>query len=137
MGLKEDYHSAFVVSFSEFFGPPKDYGWETYLLSSDTLIDSDSWLHFTVRNPFAGRSLVFRYHIEEKKFYAFLKVQVIPGEENWNLDTLFRNRGYTDLDAQDILQTSGEWKFHSLARHYFGIILSYCPRILEPDEHLY
>ncbi|MGE8720630.1 hypothetical protein ACO2KH_04785 [Leptospira terpstrae] len=136
MGITAEYQSAFTSSFQEFFGNAKDIGWELYHLSSEPENDSPSWLTFTIRNPLGGRALVFRYHRLENKFYAHLKVQVIPGEENWSLDQLFHKKGYTDLDADDILSSGGEWIFHSLARHYFGIIISFCPRILEPDYFL-
>jgi hypothetical protein len=127
MVLGNDFHEAFHSSFREFFGHETDMGWEIYQLSNE------SWMTFTIRNPLAGRALVFNFNEIENKFHALLKIQVIPGEENWNLDVLFKKKGYTKKDSINIINESGDWIFHSFARHYFGIILSFCPRILEHD----
>ncbi|MDF3819806.1 hypothetical protein P3G55_07850 [Leptospira sp. 96542] len=136
MGQTEEFKQAFHSSFLEFFGNEKETGWELYTLNSETGLNTNEWMNFTIRNPLAGRALVFRYHTNEQKFYPLLKVQVIPGEENWNLDQLFKAKKYTNLDANDLIKRGGEWMFHTLARHYFGIIISFCPRILEPDYFL-
>lgn len=127
-----NFHSAFSLAFREFFGYETELGWEIYELSSDSS-SNEKWATFTIRNPLAGRALVFRYSETESRFYAHLKIQVIPGEENWDLDVLFLTKGYTTKNSVDILNSSGEWTFHSIALHYFGIILSFCPRIMEPD----
>ncbi|GBF51091.1 hypothetical protein LPTSP4_26220 [Leptospira ryugenii] len=131
-----DFHIAFQSSFREFFGTENELGWELYSLQSEESAN-ENWMAFTIRNPLAGRSLVFRFLPNQNEFYAFLKVQVIPGEENWNLDTLFKERGYSKESANHLLSSTGVWKFHAIARHYFGIIISFCPRILEPDFQLY
>ncbi|TGN20890.1 hypothetical protein [Leptospira idonii] len=133
MDIDQEFGEAFHSSFREFFGNEKESGWELYNLISNNEITHQSWMTFTIRNPLAGRAIVFRYDRAEQKFYAMLKVQVIPGEEDWNLDLLFKKKGFTQLDSMEVIKDSGEWMFHSLARHYFGIILSFCPRILEPD----
>lgn len=133
MNPTSEFHESFDSCFREFFGNSNELDWELYKLDSETGSGSEDWMHFTIRNPLGGRALVFRFYPEQNKFYAILKVQVIPGEENWNLDHLFQKRNYTKLDANDLLKNSGEWLFQTLARHYFGIIISYCPRILEPD----
>lgn len=132
MVRSNEFHDAFHSSFREFFGNETDLEWEIYQLTSVDTSES-SWMTFTIRNPLAGRSLVFSFNETERKFHALLKIQVIPGEENWNLDVLFDKKGYTKRDATNIMNESGDWIFHSFARHYFGIILSFCPRILEPD----
>ncbi|TGN06523.1 hypothetical protein [Leptospira ilyithenensis] len=134
MGIvDQNFGEAFRSSFREFFGEEGESDWEIYDLISNEELVGNTWMTFTVRNPLAGRALVFRYDTTEHRFYAFLKVQVIPGEEDWNLDQLFKKKGYTELDSAGVISESGEWLFHSLARHYFSIILSFCPRILEPD----
>lgn len=133
MDIFSEFYDSFDSNFREFFGNNKDLDWELYNLDSESSADSEQWVNFTIRNALGGRSLLFRYYPDQNKFYAILKVQVIPGEENLNLDHHFKKRNYTMLDADDILNSGGEWKFHSLARHYFGIIISFCPRILEPD----
>ncbi len=132
MSFRNEFHEAFHSSFREFFGNEAELEWEIYELSSSENSSAD-WMTFTIRNPLAGRALVFSFNEAESRFYAFLKIQVIPGEENWNLDVLFQKKGYTNKDASHIFSESGDWLFFSFARHYFGIILSFCPRILEPD----
>jgi len=132
MKSSHEFHDAFLSSFREFVGNETELDWEIYHLNSTESSDS-SWASFTIRNPLAGRALAFNFNETEGKFHALLKIQVIPGEENWNLDVLFQRKGYTKKDAMNIMHESGDWKFHSFARHYFGIILSFCPRILEPD----
>jgi hypothetical protein len=127
-----EFHDAFLSSFREFFGNENELDWEIYHLNSAESSHT-AWATFTIRNPLAGRALSFNFNETEDQFHALLKIQVIPGEENWNLDVLFQKKGYTQKDAINIMNESGDWKFHSIARHYFGIILSFCPRILEPD----
>ncbi|MDZ4728030.1 MAG: hypothetical protein SH817_17890 [Leptospira sp.] len=127
-----EFFDSFQSSFHEFFGHESELGWEIYKLNSSESAN-EQWMTFTIRNPLAGRALVFRFNETEDQFYAFLKVQVIPGEENWNLDVLFKKKGYSTLDSEDLKKEFGEWRFHTFARYYFGIILNFCPRILEPD----
>ncbi len=135
MDQASEFHEAFHSSFREFFGHEKDLGWELYHLTSSHTAN-ETWMTFTIRNPLAGRAIVFRFNETIQEFHALLKVQVIPGEENWNLDVLFKKKGYTEKDALAILNECGAWMYHTFARHYFGIIISFCPRILEPDYHL-
>ncbi|MCG6192544.1 hypothetical protein LFX25_04750 [Leptospira sp. FAT2] len=131
--LQKDFAEAFYLEFREFFGEEGDLGYELYSLSGGESGPKGNWATFTVRNPLASRSLVFRYDPSEQSFYAMLKIQTIPGEEDWDLNSLFRRKGYAVPEFGESLKAAGEWIFHSIARHYFGAIFEYCPRILEPD----
>ncbi|TGK36385.1 hypothetical protein EHQ12_01745 [Leptospira gomenensis] len=131
--LSKDFAEAFYSEFREFFGDETDCGYEIYFLNGDDSGPKGRWATFTVRNPLASRSLVFRYDPSTGSFYAMLKIQVIPGEEDWDLDALFRRKGFSAPELGDSLAAAGEWLFHSIARHYFGAIFRFCPRILEPD----
>ncbi|PKA03023.1 hypothetical protein, partial [Leptospira ellisii] len=123
----------FYSEFREFFGNEAESGYELYSLSGEDAGPKGGWATFTIRNPLASRSLVFRYDPSHRSFYAMLKIQVIPGEEDWDLDALFRRKEFPVPELGDSLATAGEWLFHSIARHYFGAIFRFCPRILEPD----
>lgn len=131
--LQKDFAEAFFLEFREFFGDEKELGYELYSLNGGESGPKGSWATFTIRNPFGGRSLVFRYDPTSHTFFAMLKIQVIPGEEDWDLDSLFRRKGYPVPEFTESLKRAGEWIFHSIARHYFGAIFEFCPRILEPD----
>ncbi|TGK18541.1 hypothetical protein [Leptospira stimsonii] len=131
--LQKEFAEAFYSEFKEFFGEEKEHGYELYSLSGAEIGPKGSWATFTIRNPFASRSLVFRHDPENHTVYAMLKIQVIPGEEDWDLDSLFRRKAYPVPEFKDSLKNAGEWIFHSIARHYLGAIFQFCPRILEPD----
>lgn len=133
---KLEFAEAFRTAFREFFGDEKELHYELYELKSEESGPKGNWATFTIRNPLGGRSLVFRFDPSTDSFYAMLKVQVIPGEEDWNLDSFFEERGFVSADSWDVRRAAGEWMFHSLARHYLGTIFSHCPRILEPDYKL-
>ncbi|XDD51911.1 hypothetical protein AB3N59_04860 [Leptospira sp. WS92.C1] len=131
--LQNDFAEAFYSEFKEFFGEETDLGYELYFLGGAESGPKGSWATFTIRNPFSSRALVFRYDPTSGSFYAMLKIQVLPGEEDWDLDSLFRRKGYPVSEFGDSQTAGGEWIFHSVARHYFGTIFRFCPRILEPD----
>lgn len=133
---KLEFADAFRTAFREFFGDEKELQYELYELKSEESGPKGHWATFTVRNPLGGRALVFRFDPTTESFYAMLKVQTIPGEEDWSLDSFFDRRGFSDTDSWDVQRAAGVWMFHSLARHYLGTIFRYCPRILEPDYKL-
>ncbi|TGL60540.1 hypothetical protein [Leptospira sarikeiensis] len=131
-----EFGSAFRSAFHEFFGDEKELQYELYDIKSEGSGPKAKWATFTIRNPLGGRAIVFRFDPDSGSFYAMLKVQVIPGEEDWSLDSFFQKSGFAEIDSEDVQKAAGEWVFHSLARHYLGTIFRYCPRILEPDYKL-
>ncbi|TGK08615.1 hypothetical protein EHO60_14580 [Leptospira fletcheri] len=133
MRIKTEFSDAFRTVFREFFGDEKDHQYELYELKSEESGPKGDWATFTVRNALGGRAVVFRFDPRSEEFYAMLKVQVFPGEEDWNLDSFFERNGFVKADFWDVKNSAGEWLFHSLARHYLGTIFVFCPRILEPD----
>ncbi|EQA37215.1 hypothetical protein LEP1GSC047_3694 [Leptospira inadai serovar Lyme str. 10] len=130
---KLEFSEAFRTTYKEFFGDEKEFQYELYELKSEESGPKGGWATFTIRNPAGGRSIVFRFDPGSGAFYAMLKVQVLPGEEDWSLDSFFERNGFANSNFLDVKRSAGEWLFHSLARHYLGTIFTYCPRILEPD----
>ncbi|TGK02672.1 hypothetical protein EHQ53_13200 [Leptospira langatensis] len=133
---KLEFSDAFHSAFREFFGDEKELQYELYDIKSEGSGPKARWATFTIRNPLGGRSLAFRFDPDTGSFYAMLRVQMIPGEEDWNLDSFFLRKGFTNMNSIDVQKNAGEWIFHSLARHYLGTIFRFCPRILEPDYKL-
>lgn len=131
-----EFSEAFRSAFHEFMGSEVELGYQIYERQEGSFGENAGWLTFTIRNPLGGRSLVFRMDPESGEFHATLKVQVIPGEENWDLDSLFRRNGYSELDSKAVQKMAGEWLYDSIARHYFGTIFSHCPKLLEPNFKL-
>ncbi|MGJ4788054.1 hypothetical protein EHQ52_04600 [Leptospira koniambonensis] len=131
-----EFGEAFRSAFHEFFGDEKDLQYELYDLKAEGSGPKAKWATFSIRNPLGGRSIVFRFDPDSGTFYAMLKVQVLPGEEDWSLDSFFQKKGFSEIGSAEVQNTAGEWLFHSLARHYLGTIFSHCPRILEPDYKL-